>query len=106
MDTIVITIPWAVVVAAVLLAIAITAFLVAFFLWMRSKRRQERLATTAASVVQAGATAGPAVSAAPVKPTGTIAPIAPAVRHYCPQCGAAVQLPARFCVRCGTALGE
>ena len=75
-DTIVITIPWAVVALVLLLTVAIVVFLVAFVLWTRS-RWQEALESEAAE--------GPA-------------------GHYCPQCGTEVQPSFQFCVKCGKEL--
>jgi len=80
MNTIVITIPWAVVLVVLLLAVASAAFLLAFFLWFRGRRLQ--------------AEASRSIDAKPA--SGGI----------CPRCGMKVQPWFRFCVHCGDPLGE
>ena len=82
MDTIVITIPWAVILVILLLAVAAAAFLLAFFLWIRGRRLQPE-----------------AEISRPVDRK-------PVPGQNCPRCGMKVQPWFRFCVHCGEPLGK
>ena len=83
-DRILITIPWAVVVAFVLFSIALVTFLVAFVLWLRARRLQQEEAQT--ERMEAGGL--------PAEP----------LRRYCHQCGAEAQSVYKFCPGCGSVL--
>jgi len=92
-DTIVFLVPWAVVVAFVLLAIAVTIFLAALLLWSRGRRRERE---EEAEIVEP----------ASVEPERRIEPevIEPQFAGQCPRCEAKVQPEARFCMSCGAAV--